>query len=103
MVSMAVDRREFLQRSAIGVAGAAAMLHARIDVAMGATANPQDLAEWSYFWLGVKPAKLAKGTVANGEQMYVEYFVPGQGGHPFSIVCVHGGGGEGLDWLATRG
>jgi pimeloyl-ACP methyl ester carboxylesterase len=98
---MPVDRREFLQRSAIGVVGAAAMLHARIDVAMGATANPHDLAEWSYFWLGVKPAKLAKGTVVNGEQMYVEYFVPAQVRHPFSIVCVHGGGGQGLDWLTT--
>ena len=34
----------------------------------------------------MKPTKLAKGTVVNGEQMYVEYFVPAQVRHPFSIV-----------------
>ncbi|MBI4265797.1 MAG: hypothetical protein HY657_15585 [Acidobacteria bacterium] len=60
-----------------------------------------DLAEWSYFWLGVARARLARGTVVNGEQMYVEYFVPTQVRHPFSIVLVHGGGGQGLDWLTT--
>jgi pimeloyl-ACP methyl ester carboxylesterase len=57
--------------------------------------------EWSYFWLGAQRAKLAKGTVVNGEQMYVEYFVPANVRHPFSIVLVHGGGGQGLDWLTT--
>ena len=46
-------------------------------------------------------AKLASGTVVNGEQMYVEYFVPAQVRHPFSIVLVHGGGGQGLDWMTT--
>ncbi|HXD75983.1 MAG TPA: alpha/beta fold hydrolase [Vicinamibacterales bacterium] len=96
-----LDRREFLKRSALGAAGAAALLHGGGSVAEAATATPLDLAEWSYFWLGVKPAKLAKGTVVNGEQMYVEYFAPAQVRHPFAIVCVHGGGGQGLDWLAT--
>ena len=97
----AFDRREFMRRTAaVGLAGAAAMM-ARSHAAAQAMRTSLDLAEWSYFWLGVTPAKLAKGTVVNGEQMYVEYFVPAQVRHPFSIVCVHGGGGQGLDWLTT--
>src|SRR5689334_12057818 len=95
-----MKRREFLGRSvAFGVTAMAPRLTFGADT--GRSATPLDLAEWSYFWLGVKPARLAKGTVVNGEQMYVEYFVPAQVRHPFSIVCVHGGGGQGLDWLTT--
>ncbi len=63
--------------------------------------NPLDLAEWSYFWLGVERAALAKGTVVSGKQMYVEYMIPAEVRHPYSIVMVHGGGGQGLDWMAT--
>jgi pimeloyl-ACP methyl ester carboxylesterase len=33
--------------------------------------------------------------------MYVEYFIPAQVRHPFSVVLVHGGGGQGLDWMTT--
>src|ERR1039458_5017844 len=66
---------------------------------------PLDLAEWSYFWIGVERAELARGTVVNGKQMYVEYMVPArpidQAGHPYPIVMVHGGGGQGTDWMGT--
>src|SRR5256714_3546651 len=97
-------RRDFLRHAtALGIAGAAAAASALpAFAAEGAAAtNPLDLAEWSYFWLGVRRAHLAKGTVVNGEQMYVESFVPAQVRHSFSIVCVHGGGGQGTDWLST--
>src|SRR6266699_3927985 len=60
-----------------------------------------DLAEWSYFWVGVERAELARGTVVNGRQMYVEYMIPAQLRHPYPIVMVHGGGGQGTDWIAT--
>jgi len=60
-----------------------------------------DLAEWSYFWVGVERAELARGTVVNGTQMYVEYWVPKDLRHPYPIVMVHGGGGQGLDWMGT--
>jgi len=58
-------------------------------------------AEWSYFWLGVERASLAKGTYVTGKQMYVEYMVPREVLHPYAIVMVHGGGGQGLDWMST--
>ncbi|MEQ1729685.1 MAG: alpha/beta hydrolase, partial [Vicinamibacterales bacterium] len=108
-----VDRRSFMKRAAgLGIAGAAAAalgplaaspseaaVQAAARAATGTT--PLDLAEWSYFWLGVQRAKLAKGTLVSGEQMYVESLVPAQVRHPFSIVMVHGGGGQGLDWMTT--
>jgi pimeloyl-ACP methyl ester carboxylesterase len=60
-----------------------------------------DLAEWSYSWIGVERAELARGTVVNGKQMYVEYMIPAAVKHPYPIVLVHGGGGQGTDWMGT--
>ncbi|MEQ1760473.1 MAG: alpha/beta fold hydrolase [Vicinamibacterales bacterium] len=108
-----VGRRDFMKRAtSLGIAGAAAAAigslassptEAAVQEATktASAMAPLDLAEWSYFWLGVQRAKLARGTLVNGEQMYVEYFVPAQVRHPFSIVMVHGGGGQGLDWMTT--
>jgi pimeloyl-ACP methyl ester carboxylesterase len=108
-----VGRRAFMQKAAaLGVAGAAApalsLLRASPgaaaveDAARAATAADRlDLAEWSYFWLGVKTKTLPYGDVVDGSQMYVEYWTPAKVTRPFSIVLVHGGGGQGLDWLQT--
>jgi pimeloyl-ACP methyl ester carboxylesterase len=109
-----IDRREFMRSATVlGIAGAAASALGVLSAApseaavqeaakaAAASTTPLDLAEWSFFWLGVQRAKLAKGTVVNGEQMYVESFVPAQVTHPFSMVLVHGGGGQGLDWMTT--
>ena len=52
-------------------------------------------------WLGVERAELARGTVTSGRQMYVEYWIPAQVRHPFPIVMVHGGGGQGTDWMGA--
>src|SRR5438128_1597741 len=51
-----------------------------------------DLAEWSYFFVGVERAELARATYVNGKQMYVEAFIPSQVRHPYPMVLVHGGG-----------
>ena len=105
-----LTRREFLSHTttltAIGLtvgnllAGAAA---AATSARPGkAAADPLlDLAEWSYFWVGVERADLAMGSYINGKQMYVEYWVPREVKHPFPVVLVHGGGGQGLDWMGT--
>lgn len=108
-----LDRRDFMTGStklgvAVAAASALSMLATNPTAAQVAAAAksaadmaPMDLAEWSYFWLGVSRAKLARGTVTSGEQMYVETWAPKTIRHPYPIVIVHGGGGQGLDWLGT--
>jgi pimeloyl-ACP methyl ester carboxylesterase len=60
-----------------------------------------DIAEWSYHWYGVEHALLARGTVCNGMQMYVEHWIPAQVRHPYPVVLIHGGFGQGSDWFST--
>src|SRR5579862_1801569 len=67
-----------------------------------ATSGPiLDIAEWSYLFYGVEHALLARGTVCNGMQMYVEHWIPKQVRHPYPIVLIHGGYGQGSDWIST--
>ena len=68
----------------------------------GQAADPVlDIAEWSYHWYGVEHALLARGTVCNGMQMYVEHWTPANVRHPFPVVLIHGGYGQGSDWIGT--
>jgi pimeloyl-ACP methyl ester carboxylesterase len=90
-----ITRRDF------GLATAAVLSAASGFAAEVTPTKALDLAEWSYFWIGVERADLARGTVVNGKQMYVEYMIPAQLKHPYPIVMVHGGGGQGIDWMGT--
>jgi pimeloyl-ACP methyl ester carboxylesterase len=68
------------------------------------TGNPGpvlDIAEWSYQWYGVEHALLARGTMCNGMQMYVEHWIPREVRHPYPVVLIHGGYGQGSDWIST--
>ena len=95
----------------MGVAGAAAAtlgsLVARpseasaLAQAAAHSAQPLDVAEWSFMWVNVKRADTARGSYIGGQQMYVEYMIPTRARNPFPIVLVHGGGGQGLDWMGT--
>lgn len=60
-----------------------------------------DIASWSYHWYGVEHATLARGTVCNGMQMFVERWIPNQVRHPYPVVLIHGGYGQGSDWIST--
>src|SRR5689334_2128135 len=62
-----------------------------------------DIADWSYHWYGVEHAKLARGTVCNGMQMYVERWIPAQVRHPYPVILIHGGYGQGSEWISTPG
>jgi pimeloyl-ACP methyl ester carboxylesterase len=53
-----------------------------------------------FFWVGVNAVASPFGTVAKG-QMYVEWESPKDRRHPWPLVLVHGGGGQGTDWLGT--
>jgi pimeloyl-ACP methyl ester carboxylesterase len=112
-----ISRREFMNRAAaLGVAGVAAaaldplvaspaaassLAQAALAELSGAKTLPLDLAEWSFMWVNVKRADTARGSFIGGQQMYVEYMVPTRVRKPFPIVLVHGGGGQGLDWMGT--
>src|SRR5688572_1518048 len=110
-----IGRRDFMRRAAaMGVAGAAAATLGSLapgsteaaalaqQTAAAAAKIPLDVVEWSYMWVNVKRAETAaRGAFVGGQQMYVEYMIPAQVRHPFPVVLVHGGGGQGTDWLGT--
>jgi len=83
---------------------AAPQVLAQTPAPAAAPANPGptlDIAEWSYRFLGVEHATLARGTVCNGMQMYVERWIPARVRHPYAAVLIHGGYGQGSDWFST--
>jgi pimeloyl-ACP methyl ester carboxylesterase len=109
-----ISRRDFMGRAAaLGVAGAAAATATSLGLATADAAGlaqaalatsrkiPLDVAEWSYMWVNVKRAETARGAYVGGQQMYVEYMIPAQVRRPFPVVLVHGGGGQGTDWMET--
>jgi pimeloyl-ACP methyl ester carboxylesterase len=58
------------------------------------------IAQQGAFWVGVQRTEKPFGLVANG-QMYVQYQIPAERRHRYPLVMVHGGGGQGLDYLST--
>src|SRR5579863_4602562 len=93
-----ITRREL----AALVAGSAAVAQVRSAGPVPSQGGPVlDIADWSYIFYGVEHATLARGTMCNGMQMYVEHWIPSQVKHPYPVVLVHGGYGQGSDWLAT--
>ena len=112
-----ISRRAFMGRAtACGLAGvaaaalgplaadasqAASLARAALAQLSAAKTLPLDVAEWSFMWVNVKRADTARGSFIGGQQMYVEYMVPARVRKPFPIVLVHGGGGQGLDWMGT--
>jgi len=56
--------------------------------------------ERDFFWVNVETQAAPHGTVPNG-QMYVEHLHPSEATRPYPVVLIHGGGGQGLDWLGT--
>jgi pimeloyl-ACP methyl ester carboxylesterase len=72
-----------------------------LAAASGSPGPVLDIAEWTYYWYGVEHATLARGTVINGSQMYVEHWIPTTVRHPFGVVLIHGGYGQGTDWIST--
>jgi len=92
-----LTRRQFGIAVGGSLAAAATPLRAQTQTA-GAVI---DLAEWSYFWYGVERATLARGSVVNGSQMFVERWIPTEVRHQYPVVLIHGGYGQGSDWLST--
>jgi pimeloyl-ACP methyl ester carboxylesterase len=62
---------------------------------------PPRLRDRGFFWVGVTFTTTEVGTVVDGTQMYVEYQKPEATNGAPPVVMVHGGGGQGLDFLGT--
>src|SRR5262249_40571641 len=52
------------------------------------------------FWVGLERAESPYGTVSRGP-MYVQWEAPVEEQRPWPFVLVHGGGGQGTDYLIT--
>jgi pimeloyl-ACP methyl ester carboxylesterase len=59
------------------------------------------MSEQGYFWVGVTYDKRGDNTVVDGTQLYVEFQRPEEQTKPHPVVLIHGGGGQGVDWLGT--
>jgi pimeloyl-ACP methyl ester carboxylesterase len=53
-----------------------------------------------FFWVGTEQRPTESGTMPYG-QMYVEWEKPAEVRQPHPVVLIHGGGGQGLDYLGT--
>jgi pimeloyl-ACP methyl ester carboxylesterase len=53
-----------------------------------------------FFWVGIERVAHPAGTTLRGP-MYVEWEEPVEVRKPYPIVLIHGGGGQGTDWLGT--
>jgi len=96
------DSPSGLTRRQFGALAAGALAALPADLAAQTPAQPTlDIADWSYFWYGVERVTLARGTVCNGMQMYVERWLPKEARHPFPVVLIHGGYRQGSDWIST--
>src|SRR5579863_9561781 len=93
-----ITRREL---GALAAAAIAAPRRGAAQTTSNASGSALDIAEWSYKFYGVEHALLARGTVCNGMQMYVERWIPSNVQHPYPVVLIHGGYGQGSDWFST--
>ena len=89
-----------MKKSIIRLAVALALL----TIALGATrvmawgeAGPLRIAQYGYFMVNTKITPENNVT----EQMFVEFMIPEQRRFRYPVVLVHGGGGQGTDWMST--
>ena len=64
------------------------------------SSEPLHVADQGFFYVGLSREVRPYGTAIAG-QMQVQYQVPADLRHRYPIVMVHGGGGQGLDYLGT--
>ena len=62
---------------------------------------PLSLAAQGFFWTGGEIVDHPAAGKAMRGQQYVEYWIPAELRHELPIVMIHGGGGQGTDFLGT--
>ena len=73
-----------------------------LDPNRNAESTALKLADQGGFWVGVQRKSMPYGTIALG-QMFVQYMIPAEKRHPFPVVMVHGGGGQGTHMMGIGG
>ena len=81
----------------------AAQVPARTTAGSTAATPALDIADWSYYWYGIERVMLARGTLVNGTQMFVEHWIPADVRHPFPVVLIHGSAQRNRPALARFG
>ena len=71
------------------------------DLHAAGKARPLELAAQGFFWTGGELVDHPVAGKAMRGQQYVEYWVPRDLKHDLPIVMIHGGGGQGTDFLGT--
>ncbi len=71
------------------------------DLHAGGTDRPLELAAQGFFWTGGELVDHPAAGKAMRGQQYVEYWIPQELKHDLPIVMIHGGGGQGTDFLGT--
>lgn len=71
------------------------------DLHEAGKANPLRLAAQGFFWTGGEIIDHPQAGKALRGQQYVEYWIPQELTQPLPIVMIHGGGGQGTDFLGT--
>jgi pimeloyl-ACP methyl ester carboxylesterase len=84
----------------IGAAAGAAVVAAAPALA-GGEAGKLSLRDVGGKYVGYTTAPGDNGSVNVSNPMFVQYLLPTERKHPYPIVMIHGGGGQGTDWLDT--
>lgn len=59
------------------------------------------IAEQGCFWVGVDYTESDEHTTVDGTQLFVDFQRPEEQTQPYPVVLIHGGGGQGVDWMST--
>ena len=67
----------------------------------GGEAGPLALRDVGAKFVGFTTEPADNGSLNVSNPMFVQYFLPANRRHPYPLVMIHGGGGQGTDWLET--
>jgi pimeloyl-ACP methyl ester carboxylesterase len=84
----------------MGAAAGAAVVFA-LPALGGGEAGRLSLRDVGAKFVGYTTAPGANGSVDVSNPMFVQYLLPANRRHAYPLVMIHGGGGQGTDWLET--
>lgn len=84
----------------MGAAAGAAVAFAT-PVLAGGEAGRLELRDVGAKYVGYTTTPGDNGSLNVSNAMFVQYFLPANRRHPYPLVMIHGGGGQGTDWLET--